>query len=288
MLFRSRRNAHEAIKEVSQHISKGYTWVIDADIKGYFDNIPHKRLMKKVREKIADGKILHIINSFLKAGILEDMQEWIPTKGTPQGGVLSPLLANIYLHELDLLIDAEGCKIIRYADDFVVLCQSEQEAKQVMEIIEKWMIDNGLELHPEKTKICNCMNRDKGFEFLGYSFEQGYKFVRKKSLERLKSKIREKTKRTCGKNIRKVIGELNKILIGWFNYFKYAQGDIYRKTDALIRRRLRAIRRKQKKRPGMGKTNKDHKQWPNEYFANLGLFSLTAARDMFNKANQPR
>ncbi len=132
------------------------------------------------------------------------------------------------------------------------------------------------------------MNRDKGFEFLGYSFEQGYKFVRKKSLERLKSKIREKTKRTCGKNIRKVIGELNKILIGWFNYFKYAQGDIYRKTDALIRRRLRAIRRKQKKRPGMGKTNKDHKQWPNEYFANLGLFSLTAARDMFNKANQPR
>ena len=286
--FRPGKSAHDAIKEVNQHVSEGCTWVVDADIRGYFDNIPHEQLMNLVKEKVADGRMLHIIERFLKAGILEDMKKWVPTKGTPQGGVLSPLLANIYLHQLDVLIQEKGYKIIRYADDFVVLCQSEQEAKQAMKIIEIWMIENSLELHPEKTKICNCMNRDEGFEFLGYKFERGYKFVRKKSRERLKDKIREKTKRTCGRNLSKIIQELNKILIGWFNYFKYAQGKVYIETDSFIRRRLRAIKRKQKKRPGMGKTLDDHKQWPNEFFANLGLFSLEVARAKFYKANQSR
>lgn len=285
--FRPEKNAHEAIKEVSKYLNEGYIWVIDADIKGYFDNISHERLIKKVKVKITDGRLLNIIKDFLKAEIVEDMKEWTPIKGTPQGGVLSPLLANIYLDSLDQLINSLECKIIRYADDFVVLCQSEEQAKQVKEIIEKWMTENELELHPGKTKICNY-NNNESFEFLGYKFERKYKFVRKKSIVKLKDKIREYTKRTCGKNICKVILEINRILIGWFNYFKYAQGDVYRKLDALIRRRLRAIIRKQKKRPGMGKTLNDHKQWPNEYFAGLGLFSLQEARAKFYAANRPR
>lgn len=284
--FRPGKNAHEAIKEVSKYLEEGYMWVIDADIKGYFDNISHERLIKKVKDKIADGRVLNIIEKFLKARIIEDIKEWTPIKGTPQGGVLSPLLANIYLHSLDLLINSQDSKIIRYADDFVILCRSEEQAKQVKRIIEIWMMENELELQPDKTKI--CMYNNDSFEFLGYRFEGKYKFVRKKSIDKLKEKIRELTKRTCGKNICKIILEVNRILVGWFNYFKYAQGEIHRKMDELIRRRLRAIIRKQKKRPGMGKTLEDHKQWPNVYFAKLGLFSLKEARDKFYKASQSR
>lgn len=285
--FRPERNAHGAIKEVSQYLNEGYTWVIDADIKSYFDNISHRRLMQKVEEKITDGRVLNIIEKFLKAEIMEDMKEWVPTKGTPQGGVLSPLLANIYLHPLDTLISLQECKIIRYADDFIVLCKSEEKAKQVKEIIQKWMKENELELHPDKTKICDYKSKEI-FEFLGYRFERGYKFVRKQSVTKLRDKIREYTKRTCGKNINEIIQEINRVLTGWFNYFKFAQGKVYINLDAFIRRRLRAIIRKQKKSPGMGKTLKDHKLWPNEFFANLGLFSLKEARAKFYAANRPR
>ncbi len=286
--FRPGIGAHGAIDEVSRYIEEGYPYVLDADIKGYFDNISHARLMELVATKIADGRILQLINAFLKAGIIEEMKEWTPTKGTPQGGVLSPLLANIYLHPLDVLMKENGFRMVRYADDFVVLCRSELEAKRAKEMVQKWMHENGLELHPEKTKVCDCMNKGQGFDFLGYRFERGYKFVRKKSYEKLKERIREETKRTCGKNVGKVISMLSKTLVGWFNYFKYAQGSVYRDVDYFIRRRLRAILRKQDKRPGMGKTREDHMRWPNDYFAKLGLFSLEAARANWRKAYQSR
>lgn len=286
--FRPGRGAHEAIKEVTQCIKEGYVHVVDADIRGYFDNIPHERLMKLLNTKIADGQLLHLIKEFLTVGIIEEMKEWVPTRGTPQGGVLSPLLANVYLHPLDVLMTEKDYRMIRYADDFVILCHNELEAKEAKEIIEQWMRENGLELHPEKTRICNCMQEGQGFEFLGYYFERGYKFVRKKSYEKLREKIREETKRTIGKNIKTVVDSLNKILVGWFNYFKLAQGKVYQKTDCLVRRRLRAILRKQEKRPGMGKTFDDHKKWPNEYFAKLELFSLEVARAKWRVANQSR
>ncbi|MCG2717209.1 MAG: group II intron reverse transcriptase/maturase [Nanoarchaeota archaeon] len=286
--FRPGRGAHEAINEVAQYIKEGYVYVVDADIRGYFDNIPHERLMQLLNTKIADGHILHLINEFLTVGIIEEMKEWVPTRGTPQGGVLSPLLANVYLHPLDVLMIGKGYKMIRYADDFVILCRNELEAKEAKEIIEQWMKENSLELHPEKTRICNCMQEGQGFEFLGYYFERGYKFVRKKSYEKLREKIRKETKHTVGKNIKSVVDSLNKILVGWFNYFKLAQGKVYQTTDCLVRRRLRAILRKQEKKPGMGKTFDDHKKWPNEYFAKLELFSLEVARAKWRVANQSR
>lgn len=286
--FRPNKGAHDAIKEVSRHIAEGNKYVVDADIKGYFDNIPHDRLMEQVKTKIADSRLLKLIEEFLKAGIVEDMKEWTPTQGTPQGGVLSPLLANIYLHPLDVLSKESGYKMIRYCDDFVILCQSEQEALKALETVREWMKENGLELHPEKTRVCNCMIEGQGFDFLGFRFERGYKFIRKKSYERLKEKIRENTKRTMGASIVDIIKTMNRMLVGWFNYFKIAQGEVFRKTDCLISRRLRAMLRKQRKRPGMGKTFNDHIKWPNEYFARLGLFSLEAARGAFRRANQSR
>jgi RNA-directed DNA polymerase len=286
--FRPNKNAHNAILEVNQYLKEGYKYVVDADIKGYFDNISHDKLISRLKERIADRRIINIIRMFLKAKILNNMEGWKPTKGTPQGGVLSPLLANIYLHPLDELINKSGYKIVRYADDFVVLCISEKEAIKAKTIIQQWMGSYELELHPDKTKICNCNNDEESFEFLGYKFIKGYKFVRKKSHDKLKNKIREYTKRTCGRNIGKVIQELNKVLVGWFNYFKFAQGKVYLETDMFIRRRLRAILRKQKKRPGLGKTFDDHKQWPNEFFAKLKLFSLAEARVVFYKANRSR
>lgn len=286
--FRPNEGAHDAIKEVSRHIAEGNIYVVDADIKGYFDNIPHDRLMELVKTKIADSRVLKLIEEFLRAGIIEEMKEWTPTKGTPQGGVLSPLLANIYLHPLDDLSSKCGYKMIRYCDDFVILCQSEQEARQALETVNQWMKENGLELHPEKTRICNCTIKGQGFDFLGFRFERGYKFVRKKSYERLKEKIRENTKRTKGKAIVEIVKTMNKMLVGWFNYFKIAQGEVFKQTDHLIRRRLRAMLRKQQKRPGMGKTFNDHIKWPNEYFAGLGLFSLEAGRETFRLANQSR
>ncbi len=286
--FRPGKSAHGAINLVSQYIKEGYIHVLDADIKGYFDSIPHDRLMTVLQTKITDSKLLQVIEGFMKVGIIEEMKEWKPTKGTPQGGVLSPLLANIYLHSLDELMEKRGFKMIRYADDFVILGWSEEEVREAKRLIEDWMAVNGLSLHPEKTRICNCMIDGQGFDFLGYRFERGYKFVRKKSYEKLKDKIREETKRTCGKHIGQVIKSLNKIMVGWFNYFKQAQGKVFLEADRLIRRRLRAILRKQDKSPGMGKTIDDHKRWPNEFFAKLGLFSLEAARGAWRLANQPR
>jgi len=186
--FRPERGAYGAIQEVSQHIAEGYTFVVDADIEGYFDNIPHERLMQMVTTKIADSKVLQLIEEFLTAGIVEEMKEWTPEKGTPQGGVLSPLLANIYLHPLDVRMKQRGYRMVRYADDFVILCQNEEEARKAKEEIQEWMTENGLNLHQEKTRICNCMIGKQGFDFLGFRFDRKYKFVRKSSEEKAKRK----------------------------------------------------------------------------------------------------
>lgn len=286
--FRPNKSAHDAIEEVSRHISEGFTHIVDADIEGYFDNIPHDRLLDLLATRVADGRLIELIHNYLQAGILEEMKEWTPVKGTPQGGVISPLLANIYLHPLDLLMRNLGYRMVRYADDFVVLCYSKQEAYKAKEIIQEWMVENGLKLHPDKTRICNCKEEGQGFEFLGFHFDRKYKFVRKSSEKKLREKIREQTKRTVGKPIEKIIQMLNRMLKGWFNYFKYAQGKIYLETDGFIRRRLRAMLRKQAKRPGMGIARNDCIRWPNKFFTTLGLFSLEAARAQWRVANQSR
>lgn len=285
--FRPGRGCKDALRVVDNHLKEGYTWYVDADLKSYFDTIPHDKLMIKIKERIADGRTLEIIEKFLKQGILEECKEWIPTVGSPQGAVLSPLLSNLYLHPLDKLMDETKHRIVRYADDFVILCKSQEEAQEVLKLVKEWVQENGLTLHPEKTRIGNCALEGQGFEFLGYRFEAGEKYVRKKSLDKLKDKILNLTKRTNGHSLKEIIKSLNPVLRGWFNYFKHAHKWTFERLDSMIRRRLRAILRKREKRPGMGITKEDHMKWPNKFFAKQGLFFMKDAR-VFAIASQSR
>ena len=251
--------------------------MVDADVKSYFDSIPHDRLMERIKERVSDGKILHLIKLFLKQDILEGMKLWNPISGTPQGAVLSPLLANVYLHQLDLALHQSGFKMARYADDWVVLCRDKGEAKTALSLIQSWIADNGLELSPEKTHIGSSLKPGHGFEFLGYRFEEGRRYVRAKSLKRFKDKIRLKTRRTRGDSIEHIISDLNPTIKGWFGYFKHAHHYTFSSLDGFIRRRLRAVLRKHQKRPSSGRTGKDHRLWPNAYFAKRGLLSRREA-----------
>lgn len=275
--FRPGLGCKDALRAVDRLLKQGYTHVVDADIQGYFDNIPHERLMARVEEKISDGRLLGLIRSWLKQDVIQEMERWTPTKGTPQGAVISPLLANIYLHPLDERLKAKGYESVRYADDFVVLCQSPEDAAAALQDVQEWMAENGLTLHPDKTHVGNCMNRGEGFEFLGYRFERGRRWVRKKSLTKIKESIRAKTRRTRGESLERIIQDLNPMLKGWFEYFKHAGSTTFRDLDGMIRRRLRALLRQQEKRPGMGRCREDHKRWTNAFFAEAGLFALYAA-----------
>jgi RNA-directed DNA polymerase len=275
--FRPGRGCKDALREVDRLIKEGYTWVLDADVKSYFDMISHDRLINRLREKVSDGKIINLIQLFLKQEIMEDMKRWNPISGTPQGAVLSPLLANVYLHRLDLSSHQNGYKMIRYADDWLVLCRSKQEAEAALVMVQSWIDQNGLQLSPEKTHIGNSRESGYGFEFLGYRFEGGSRYVRSKSLKKFKDKIRSKTRRTRGDSIEQIISDLNPTIKGWFEYFKHAHHHTFNSLDGLIRRRLRAVLRKQKKRPGSGRTGRDHRQWPNAFFAERGLFTMHKA-----------
>ena len=233
--------------------------------------------MQRVEERISDGRILGLLRSWLAQDILRDTQRWTPTEGTPQGAVISPLLANIYLHPLDQRMAARGYRMVRYADDFVVLCKSREEAEAALAEVSAFVTDNGLRLHPDKTHIGDCRNAGEGFDFLGYRFEAGRRLVRKKSLTRLKDRIRVKTKRTRGDSLACIVVDLNRTLRGWFGYFKHAHPGTFVALDKFIRRRLRSLLRKQEKRPGYGRCQADHQRWPNAFFAQAGLLALHTA-----------
>ena len=276
--FRPGRGCKDALREVDGLLKEGYTWVVDADLKSYFDTIPQDRLMERVREKVSDGKVLMLLEEFLQQEIMEGMNSWKPTTGTPQGAVISPLLANIYLHPLDRGMLERGHRMVRYADDFVILCRSEEEARKALVEVREWTEANGLQLHPDKTHVGNCLEKGQGFEFLGYRFEAGIRTVRKKSLMALKEKVRQRTRRTQGEGIHRVIEKLNPTLKGWFEYFKHAHRTTFAGIDGFIRRRMRAMLRKQEKRPGFGRCHADHRRWPNIFFTAKGLFTMHDAR----------
>ena len=277
--FRPGRGCKEALREVDRLLKEGYTHVVDADLKSYFDTIPHDRLMALVRGSISDGRVLALIDSFLQQEIISDVARWQPTTGTPQGAVLSPLLANLYLHPLDVLMEQSGYRMVRYADDFVILCATEAEAVAALRQVTTWVNANGLTLHPDKTRIGDSRQRGQGFDFLGYRFEGGRRYVRTKSLRAFKDKVRARTIRSRGDSLERIIADLNPMLRGWFGYFKHARPRLYRRLDQFIRRRLRAVLRKQDKRPSMGHSEADHRQWTNAFFAELGLFTLQAAHE---------
>lgn len=280
--FRPGRGAKDALRRVDGQLKAGYRYVLDADLKSYFDTIPHDRLMSLVRQRVADGRVLALVEAFLNQSVLEEMKEWKPTEGTPQGGVISPLLANIYLHPLDVLMRDQGFEMTRYADDFVVLCRTAEECGRALEMIRAWVTEVGLTLHPEKTRVVD-MNEPGGFDFLGYHFERDRREPRSKSLEKLKETIRRKTRRTNGHSLSAIITDLNRTLKGWFGYFKHSNWWVFRELDQWIRMRLRSILRKREGKRGRGRGS-DHQRWPNAYFAEMGLFSMLTA---YRAASQP-
>ena len=275
--FRPGRGCHGALSEVDRLLKEGFTFVVDADLKGYFDSIPQEPLMERVEERISDGRILDLLRGWLKADVMRGTERWTPTAGAPQGAVISPLLANIYLHPLDARMASLGYRMVRYADDFVVLCQDREDANAALADIRQWVSANGLTLHPDKTHVGDCRVAGEGFDFLGYRFEAGRRWVRKKSLKRLKDKVRERTGRSRGDSLARIVADLNPVLKGWFAYFKHVYPTEFSDLDGFVRRRVRALLRKQDKRPGLGHTHQDHIRWPNAFFADAGLFALHTA-----------
>jgi RNA-directed DNA polymerase len=275
--FRPGRGAHDALGRVARLLAQGQVWVVDADLKGYFDSIPQDKLMKLVAEHLADGALLRLMEKFLKQGVMETGKGWSPTEaGTPQGAVLSPLLANIYLNPLDHQMAQKGWEMVRYADDFVILCPSQEQAEQALAEVRQWVEQAGLVLHPTKTRIVDA-SQAGGFDFLGYHFERGHRWPRQKSLEKFKEAIRQKTKRLRPDSMERIIEDVNRTTRGWGAYFKDSVANVFPPLDCWIRRRLRTIQRRRRKGKGRGR-GRDHQRWTNAYFAELGLISLALIR----------
>jgi RNA-directed DNA polymerase len=275
--FRPGRGCKDALRRVDALLQAGHVWVVDADLKSYFDTIPHESLMKLVEEKIADGGVLTLLRSFLKQGVMEQLKYYeAGANGTPQGAVISPLLANLYLNPLDHLMAGLGYEMVRYADDFVVLCRDREAAEGALRVIQQWVNAAGLTLHPEKTRIVDA-SQPGGFDFLGYHFERGKKWPRKKSVQKLRERVRGDTSRTSGQSMEKIIGQLNRVLRGWYEYFKHGLQTTLRQTDGWVRGRLRSILRRRAGRRGIAR-GEDHHRYPDAYFAKLGLFCLKDAQ----------
>jgi RNA-directed DNA polymerase len=278
--FRPKRGCHDALEEIERLLAAGFLHVVDVDIRKYFDTIPHRGLMNEVANKIADGRVLELIEAYLHQGILEEMKLWMPEKGTPQGAVISPLLANVYLHPVDLAMKQAGFRSVRYADDMVVLCRTREEAEAALVKLRELIEARGLQLHPDKTRLAHLMERP-GFQFLGYVFYDRYRDPRPSSQDKLKASLRTKTKLTNGHSLMDIIKSLNASLRGWYNYFKFCSMNSWAwdRIDQWVRYRLRTIldkRRKGARRTRRGRGHA-HYRWPNAYFTEHGLFSLVSA-----------
>jgi len=282
--FRPGRGAKDALRRVDQLLKAGRNWVVDADLKGYFDSIPQDKLLAAVAEHISDGAVIELIEKMLRQGMMESGKGWQPTQtGTPQGAVVSPLLANIYLNPLDHLMAGGKRDMVRYADDFVVLCQSEEEARKVLEDLRQWVEAAGLTLHPTKTRIVDA-SQNGGFDFLGYHFERGRRWPRQKSMDKFKETIRSKTGRLNPRPLGVIVKDVNRSLTGWFEYFKHSAGNVFSPLDGWVRGRIRAILRRRHKLRGRAR-GRDHQRWNNNYLASLGLISLALARKRASKAH---
>jgi len=273
--FRPHRGCKDALRQVDRHLKQGYNHIVDADLKGYFDSIPQDKLMKRIEEKIADGRILELLRLYLEQEVIDTASSWTPETGTPQGAVISPLLANIYLDSLDWLMANSGFKMIRYADDFVIMCQSREEAELALSKVSEWTEESELTLHPTKTKIVDADNEE--FEFLGYKFKFGKKYPTDKSIKKYKDKIRKHTRRTNAHDLETIINKLKRAQIGWFEYFKHSNKWVFENLDGWTRRRLRSILKKREKRRGIATSGNDNRRYPNKIFDNCGFFSLSRA-----------
>ena len=289
--FRPGRRPQDALNRVQGALSEGRTWVVDVDFRKFFDSIPHEALMAQVEERVSDGKVLALLRSFLKAGVLDGEEFEYTTSGTPQGGVISPLLANIYLNGLDHLLTASGHRLVRFADDFVVLCRTEDEAQTALTSLRQWAETRGLSLHPDKTRVVDMDVPRAYFDFLGFRLMRHYpkdpgqpkqilRTVRPSSMQKLKTTVRPLTKRCNGRSLAEIVRRVSVALRGWHQHFRSAHRTIHAAVDGWVRRRLRSLLRKRAKRKGISRGN-DHQLWPNAFFAERGLYSLVAAHDRY-------
>jgi len=273
--FRPERGCKDALRRVDDLLKQGHTWVVDADIKSYFDTISHDKLIGLISAKVSDGRMISLVKQYLSQEVMGTAARWTPEEGTPQGAVISPLLSNIYLDPLDHYMAEKGSEMVRYADDFIILCCSEKEAEKALKQVTRWIGEAELELHPEKTRIVDA-TQVGGFDFLGYHFERGNRWPSRKSAKKFRKTIRSKTRRTNGHSMERIIWDVNRSTKGWFEYFKHSHRRTFSHFDGWIRMRLRSILRKRQRRTGIGR-GYDHMRWPNAYFAELGLFSLVTA-----------
>lgn len=272
--FRPHRGCKDALRRVDALVKRGFKYTVDVDLKSYFDTIPHDPLIAELRRYVADNQVVSLVEEFLHADVFDGMEHWTPTMGAPQGAIISPLLSNLYLNELDHLAAAAGFEMTRYADDLVIQCSTREQADEALALVQTWCASRGLTLHPTKTKIVHV--DEEGFEFLGYRFHKHRRFPRKKSLAKFKDTIRGKTKRANGRSMQAIIADLNRTLRGWYEYFKHSWRTVFPQMDGWIRGRLRSILRKRSGRRGRGR-GADHHRYPNAYFAERGLFSMATA-----------
>jgi RNA-directed DNA polymerase len=275
--FRHGRGCHDALRCVEALLEDGYIYVVDADLKGYFDTIPKDRLLALVQQKVSDSAVLRLVKKYLDQEIMSELKTWTPEAGVPQGAVLSPMLSNVYLNPLDHLMSDKGYQMVRYADDFVILCRSHSEAEAALSEIREWVAGSGLTLHPEKTHIVN--SNEKSFAFLGYSFRGRLRFPRAKSHEKVVARLRELTPRKSGESLVCIIARINRSLIGWFNYFRHCFWNIFEPYDSMVRRRLRRLLLK-RNRKNPKRLSRTHR-WPNSFFTEQGLYSLSEAHARF-------
>ena len=248
--FRPNRSAHDAIRKVIANANDGYEYVIDLDLAKFFDTVNHSKLLQVLSETIKDGRVISLIHKFLRAKIMDEGKVTTPTIGTPQGGPVSPVLANILLNELDKELDKRGHHFVRYADDMMIMCKSQRAAQRTYESISKFIEKKlFLNINKDKTKICHL---SEDVKFLGYTFmkrqlkndetTKWHASVHRKSLAKLKVKIKALTDRRCPKGWSTTKTELNTVLRGWFNYFRLGiRKTLVTTIDGWTRRRIRQM-----------------------------------------------
>jgi group II intron reverse transcriptase/maturase len=273
--YRPKRSAQQAVQRIHRSINRN-KWVVEVDLKSYFDTIPHDRLKECLYSRISDKKVKVLLRKWLKAGVLEDGKVVTPKRGSPQGGVLSPLLSNIYLHQFDQQWDSADGELVRYADDFVVLCRRRREAKEALAKIRELIEALGLTVNERKTRVVHI---SEGFSFLGFTFREGpspvsgklvrVKVPRKEKVQEVVSRVKEKLQATClGKTIREAIARINPTLRGWANYFRI--GCPYAVAQRVMRgvcEQLRIFLRRRHAR----KKNRGYRHWSNTFFYKEGL-----------------
>lgn len=282
--YRPGLSAKHAVARVEQQLREGRVWTVEVDLASFFDNIPHDKLLELIRARVIDSRVLELIEAMLKTAVkrADGTRDERRRIGISQGGPLSPLLANIYLNPLDHWMRERGYEMTRYADDMVVQCGSEAEARRAKEELEKWCAQARLPINANKTRVVQ-VTTEAGFEFVGFEFRLwggrpgwSVKFPKASRVKRLKERVRELTPRTVGVNLNVRIAVLNQVLKGWHEYFVGSVIRIMTELDKWIRMRLRSILRFRQRKSGRGRGS-DHQEWPNDWFNKQGLFSLATA-----------